>query len=305
MGSTWKCSAGALQAPSAGLHAARCRGSEVKQPVIGLGEAHSLASSSHRKITCIAADIRSCGFRSVWSSQSGFGYSLESCRFFNPECLSLGWSHRIRFPSTCAQNNNGSKNISPDNPLFDSEGDTEYAEKRQNNSVFQDYGKHADGEEPYGDQWGEHVDSSPDSVRTTDSNGGYRNGSNASDLFREESDSVWPEEKRVGGGEEGGSGVGYGSWGEESEKSGSSGSAVSSTGSAADSLAIGGKEPVYQVGEYLQLRCFLPKKTFYNKVWIDKSFGVSQVLEVHPDGDVVQREVSRRQLLRKIGESDF
>lgn len=31
----------------------------------------------------------------------------------------------------------------------------------------------------------------------------------------------------------------------------------------------------------------------------------SQVLEAHPGGDVVQREVSRRQLLRSIGESDF
>ena len=29
---------------------------------------------------------------------------------------------------------------------------------------------------------------------------------------------------------------------------------------------------------------------------------VSQVLEIYPDGDVVPREVSRRQLLRRIGE---
>lgn len=266
--------------PSAGLHAAVCRGSEVKQPLIGLGETHSLAYSSQRKITCITTDIRNCGFRSVWSSrilacrrktrrdsskaQGEFGNSLESSRFFSLGCLDLGWSQRFPFTSAYAHSNNGSKNIPPESPRFDSEGDTEYAEKMRNNSVFQDYGKHADGEEPYGIQWQktkDHVDSSPNSGRARDSNGGYmnlsRNDSNASDLFREGSDSVWPEEKRVVDDDGGANGVGYESWGEESEKStdsGISGSVVSMSGSAADSLAIGGKEPVYQVG-HVHLKC--------------------------------------------------
>lgn len=248
--------------PNAGLH--------VKQPLLGLGETHSLAYSSRRKITCITANVRNRSFRSVLASRRSrrdslkpqeFGNSLESSRVFNPGCLNLGWSQRFPFTSTCAHNN-GSRNVSspsPESPRFDSERDTEHAELKRSKSVFQDYGKHTNGEE---DQWlktRDRVDSSPKSATVTDSDGDYmkspRSDSNASDLFREGSDSVWPAEERVEGDEEGANSVGYESWGEESGKSRDSGSSGSVSASAADSLAIGGKEPVYQVGD-AHLKCY-------------------------------------------------
>ena len=242
--------------PSAGLH--------IMQPIIGLGETHSLAYSSPKKISCIFADIRNCCFRSVWSSgisasrrkirrnylktPGEFGNSLDSSRFYNPGCLNLAWSQWFPLTSTHAHNNGNISSPSAENPRFDSEGDIEYAEKKRYSSVFQDYVEHSDGEEPQWQKMRDHADSTPNPVRATDLNGGYMN---EADLFREGSRSVWPEEESVEDNEGDTNSVGYESWGEESEKStnsGSSGSVVSTSGSAADSLAIGGKEPVYQVG---------------------------------------------------------
>lgn len=298
MGFTWKCSAGALQLPSAGFHATVCQGSrhrvewEPKQPILGLGEGHILACTSHtvRKTTRITAGTRDCRFRSLsricgilasrrrirkdlLKPRTEFGNYLEPSNvynsLFNPGCLNIGWSQRFPFISTHAHDNNSSKNLSspsPESPRYDSEEDTEYAERRRNNA-FQDFGKRTDGEEPYGDHWKKIKDGimPPDSVSATDGNGEYkrlsRNDSNASDLFHEERDSVWVDEGRTEDDEESPRGdsaksansAGYESWGEESESSTESGTS-GSVGSAADSLAIGGKEPVYQVGR----RRFVP-----------------------------------------------
>ncbi|KAG0577016.1 hypothetical protein KC19_5G125300 [Ceratodon purpureus] len=313
MGFTWKCSAGTLQLPSAGLHAPICQGTqhrvewEPKQPIHGLGEGHILVCSSHsvRKTARVTAGTRDCRFRSS-SRNCGISASRRRIRknllklptelgnylepsnvhnsLFNSRCLNIGWSQRVPFTSTYAHDNNSSKGVSspsPESPRYDSEEDTEYDERKRNSS-FQDYGKHTDGEEPYGDHWKKMKDGMmpPNSASATDGNGEYqrlsRNDSNASDLFREGRDSVWADEGRAEDGEESPRGdsaksansAGSEYWGEESESSTDSG--TGSVGSAADSLAIGGKEPVYQV------------------------------LEVLPGGNVVQREVSRRQLLRSI-----
>ena len=292
MDSTWKCSAGALQLPSAGLHATVCQGSrhpvecKPRQPILGLGEGHILAYSSLSvtKTTRLIADTRDRRFRSSFRNcgilasrrrirkdllkpQTEYGNYLESSSVhnspFNPGCLNIGWLQRFPFTSTRAHDNNNSKSVSspsPGSPQYDSEDDTEYAERRRNNA-YQDFDKDTDGEESYGDHWKKIKDGimPPNSGSATDGNGQYkrlsRHDSNISDLFREERDSVWADEGRVEDDEEGRRGdsansansAGYESWGEESESSTESGTS-GSVGSAADSVAIGGKEPVYQVG---------------------------------------------------------
>lgn len=250
MGSTWKCSAGALQLPSAGLHG--------HQAVLGLGEGHNLTSSSHS--ARINAHTNSCRVRFSFGS---FGIlasrriirndverpktefekylgssSMHKC-LFSPGCASIGWSQRFPFTATHAHDNNSSKSIS--SPRFDNEEeeDLDYAEKRRGANAFQDFGKHTDGDEPFVN--GEYMRLS-------------RGDSDDSQLFREEGDSqkdsVWADAGRGEDDEDSDGSAnsarsdGYESW--ESENSTESG-ASSSVGSAADSLAIGGKEPVYKV----------------------------------------------------------
>lgn len=301
---------------SVGLHATVCHGiwhrleCRIKHLNIGLGETHSLASYLHRKTMMLTADYRNCSFRFVWNSgiltsirrigkessksQQQFGNNRGSSvvhnRFIYPGYLNPGWSQRIPFTLTHAQKNDSSNSYdsqnsssSPERPHFDSEDDTECVEPRGGKHIFQDIGRYTDGEETCRDQWQEmrnYVE--PPGFRNADALRGYkvsRIGSNGSDLFREDRNSVWPDEERYedddnddeqGSSEDSENSASYESWGEELVSSIVSESVGSMSGSTADSLVTGVKKLVYQV------------------------------LEVHPDGDVVQREVSRRKLLRSI-----
>uniref|UniRef100_A0A7I4DQV7 Magnesium transporter n=1 Tax=Physcomitrium patens TaxID=3218 RepID=A0A7I4DQV7_PHYPA len=313
---SWNCAAGVLQVRSVGLHATVCHGiwhrleCRIKHLNIGLGETHSLASYLHRKTMMLTADYRNCSFRFVWNSgiltsirrigkessksQQQFGNNRGSSvvhnRFIYPGYLNPGWSQRIPFTLTHAQKNDSSNSYdsqnsssSPERPHFDSEDDTECVEPRGGKHIFQDIGRYTDGEETCRDQWQEmrnYVE--PPGFRNADALRGYkvsRIGSNGSDLFREDRNSVWPDEERYedddnddeqGSSEDSENSASYESWGEELVSSIVSESVGSMSGSTADSLVTGVKKLVYQV------------------------------LEVHPDGDVVQREVSRRKLLRSI-----
>jgi hypothetical protein len=285
MGSTWKCSAGALQAPSAGLHVTVCQRRrhrvecEPQQPILGLGEGNILACSSH-KTARITAGSSACGIlasrrrirKNSLKPQTGFGNYLGlgyvHNSFSNSECLSIGWSRRLLFTSPHAHDNNNSNSVSspsPESPRYDSEEDTEYAERRRNNA-FKDFSEQTGGE-PYGDHWKKIKDGMvpPNFVSAADGNGEYQRLSSTSDLFREVRDSVrgrdsvWAHEGRAedgeadrhGDGASSANSAGYESWSEHSESSTESGSS-SSVGSAADSLAIGGKEPVFQVGRAMK-----------------------------------------------------
>lgn len=282
MGSTWNCSAGALHLPSAGIHAAVCQGSrqcgecEVRQPIIGLGEGHIFAYSSHSgkistTIDCrlrssvqnggILASRRKIRKRSL-NSQSDYGNSLGAftvrdgiCKL---GCLNLGWSQRFTFSSIHAHNNNSSKNTSSESPRFDREEDAD----RDSSHVFQDLGKQTNAEDQFaGDQYQANMwNGGSNDGSATDNNGHYQKlsstVSNASDLFREEKYTD-DEEDTFGDSADNENGAGYESWSEESEPSSDNGSS-GSVGSAADSLAIGGKEPVYQV----RASCCMQRSSF-------------------------------------------
>ena len=210
---------------------------------------------SRRRHTGVKLD----NLQAQFASSSYFSsWSLES---FEPPGFSL--SNYLGSPNSkrrqTASCNSGSRSISspsPGSPRYDSEEGTEFQEKAKRGSdVFQDFqGKF---QEQDGDE---------------ESHLGYnekaRSASGVSDLFNEEGkngNGTGNDE----GEEDGNNSAGYESWGDESDTSSqSSGSA--SVGSAADSLAIGGKEPVYQVLIYTlfqpQLQFLYFFSPFYTKV---------------------------------------
>lgn len=176
------------------------------------------------KLDNLQAQFASSSYFSSWSLES-----LKSSPAFS-------LSNNLVSPNSKRQTascNSGSRSISspsPGSPRYDSEEGTEFQEKAKRGSdVFQDFqGKF---QEQDGDE---------------ESHLGYNNlarsASAVSDLFNEEGKNGNGDE----GAEDGDNSAGYESWGDESDTSTqSSGSA--SVGSVADSLAIGGKEPVYQV----------------------------------------------------------
>ena len=180
--------------------------------------------------------VKLANLQAQFASSSYFSsWSLESCK---PPGFSL--SNYLVSPNSkqrqTASCNSGSRSISspsPGSPRYDSEEGTEFQEKAKRGSdVFQDFqGKfqEQDGdEEP-------HL--------------GYkdmaRSASGVSDLFNEEGKNGKNGDEE--GAEDGNNSAGYESWGDESDISTQSSSGSASVGSAADSLAIGGKEPVYQV----------------------------------------------------------
>lgn len=188
----------------------------------------NLAFSRRRRAEIKLENLQAqCASSSYFSSRS-----LESCK---PPASST--STNLVSPNSKRQTtscNSGSRSISspsPGSPRFDSEEGSEFQEKaKRGRDVFQEF-------------QGKFQEQDGDEESHLGRNDMARSASGAADLFNQVESENGSDDK---GEEDGNSSAGYESWGEESDTSTqSSGSA--SVVSVADSLAIGGKEPVYQV----------------------------------------------------------